>query len=55
MFLCFLTAPTQKIQDEPNETHLSIIAEEDPNNTSTYTVEPTDSLSNEEDESGGER
>lgn len=35
-------APTKKEWDDPNETILSLIPEEDPNNTGTYTVEPTD-------------
>ncbi|XP_067252815.1 uncharacterized protein [Chanodichthys erythropterus] len=48
-------ASTQKVMDDPNETNLSLIPEEDPNNTSTYTVQPTDPLSNEDEESGGER
>ncbi|XP_048038334.1 uncharacterized protein LOC125263365 [Megalobrama amblycephala] len=48
-------AAAQKGMDDPNEMNLSLIPEEDPNNTSTYTVEPTDPLSNEDEESGGER
>ncbi|CAM4661214.1 unnamed protein product [Leuciscus chuanchicus] len=49
-------AATHICGDDLNETMLSLIPEEDPNNTSTYTVEPTDTLSSEnEEESGGER
>ncbi|XP_051764516.1 uncharacterized protein LOC127520456 isoform X2 [Ctenopharyngodon idella] len=48
-------ASTQKKKDDPNETDLSLIPDEDPNNTTTYTVQPTDPLSNEDEESGGER
>ncbi|XP_077081394.1 uncharacterized protein LOC143735206 isoform X2 [Siphateles boraxobius] len=49
-------AATHICRDDLNETVLSLIPEEDPNNTSTYTVDPTGTLSNEdEEESGGER
>lgn len=55
----FSTAATQICRDDLNETMLSLIPEEDPNNTSTYIVEPMGTLSNEEEEeeeeSGGER
>ncbi|XP_016381043.1 uncharacterized protein LOC107718468 [Sinocyclocheilus rhinocerous] len=43
-------ASTKKQGDDPNETNLCLIPEEDPNNTSTYTVEPMDTADEATDE-----